>query len=335
MNKRILAAFLAVLLLLFTLTSCEIPRFVTDLFPGLLEETTQVGYDKPPMPPADSYLEAHFIDVGQADCTLLICDGEAMLIDAGNFDAEKIILPYLKALGIDHFSAVVVTHPHADHYGGMREVFSKIKTDTFYSSFRIHPSGSFNSVTNYVLNSMKKEVTVPEPGDFFYLGTAKITFLGPVRKDYEDLNDTSLVFRVDYGEVSFLFTGDMESVAEQDLIESGVNLKADVLKVGHHGSYSSSSYRFLREVMPTYGVIQCGRNNEYGHPHREPLSRFRDAEVVLYRNDLQGHIVCRSEGGKTLTFTTQMNPDAITNPTAVQNDFSYLPTYLYYEEKFN
>lgn len=333
MKKRLLAALLAALLLL-SLTSCEIPQFISDIFSGLADETTRIGDEKPPMPPEGSYLEAHFIDVGQADCTVLICDGEAMLIDAGNFDAEEIILPYLESIGVDHFAAAVVTHPHADHYGGMREVFRKVKTDAFYSPFKTHPSGSFNSVISYVTASMKKEVTVPEQGYVFWLGTARITFLGPVHTDYEDLNDTSLVFRVDYGNVSFLFTGDMESVAEHDLVESGVNLKADVLKVGHHGSYSSSSYRFLREVMPAYGVIQCGKNNDYGHPHREPLSRFRDAEVALYRNDLQGHIVCRSEGGKTLTFTTQMNPDAITNPTATYNDASYLPTYLYYEERF-
>ena len=128
MSKRILASLFAVLILLFALTSCEIPAFITNIFPGLAEETTQIGAEKPPMPPEGSYLEAHFIDVGQADCTVLVCDGQAMLIDAGNVDAEEIILPYLAELGIDHFAAVVVTHPHADHYGGMREVFAKIKT---------------------------------------------------------------------------------------------------------------------------------------------------------------------------------------------------------------
>ncbi len=313
MIKRIFPLLLTLLLLLSIFTSCKPDR------PELTE---------------GSYFEAHFIDVGQADCTLLICDGHAMLIDAGNFGAEDIIVPYVQSLGIEHFDAVVATHPHADHYGGMEGVFREVKTDFFFSPFRIHPSGSFNSVVNYVTYGMKKEVTVPTQGDKFWLGAAEITFLGPVRTDYEDLNDTSLVFRVDYGNVSFLFTGDMESVAEKDLIESGVDLKADVLKVGHHGSYSSSSYHFLREVAPKYGIIQCGRDNEYGHPHRDPLSRFRDAEVKLYRNDLQGHVVCYTDG-ENLTFTTQMNPDAITNPTAAQFDTSYLPTYLYYEEKFN
>lgn len=328
MNKRILAALFAVILLLFSFSSCE--NFDEYTWPWEAEKEEDI-----PQIQEGSYLEVHYIDVGQADCSLVICDGQAMLIDAGNFGAHSIILPYLLEEGVEFLNAVVVTHPHADHYGGMRSVLKNIELDAFYSPFKTHPSGSFNSVTNYVYYTLEREINVPKQGDSFYLGSAKITFLGPIHTDYEDLNNTSLVLRVDYGEVSFLFTGDMESIAEHDLLESGVNLKADVLKVGHHGSYSSSSYRFLREVAPKYGVIQCGRDNEYGHPHSAPLSRFRDAEVQLFRNDMQGHIVCRSEEGKTLTFTTQMNPDVNTNPTAVQNDISYLPTYLYYEEKFD
>lgn len=327
MNKRIISALLAILLLLFSFSSCNANDDFAWPWEGDNDEVVSL--------PEDSYLEVHYIDVGQADCTLIICDGQAMLIDAGNFDAEDIILPYLREQGVEFLNAVVVTHPHADHYGGMKEVLKEYDVDAFYSPFDRHPSGKFNSLMTYVYYTLQREIIVPKQKDYFYLGAAKITFLGPVHTDYTDLNDTSLVFRLDYGEVSFLFTGDMESVAEQDLLKSGVNLKADVLKVGHHGSYSSSSYRFLREVMPTYGVIQCGRNNEYGHPHNAPLSRFRDAEVVLYRNDLQGHVVCSVTDGKTLTFTTQMNPDAVTNPTALYGDTSYLPTYLYYEEKFN
>ena len=333
MNKRIIAALLALLLVLFTFSSCAVPQQVTDLFNEILGNL--FNKDNIPTPPEGSYLEAHFIDVGQADCSLLICDGQAMLIDAGNPGCEDIVLPYLQELGITHLSAVVATHPHADHYGGLPGVLKEVEFDTFYSPFRLHPSGNFNSLTNYVAYSRGKEVTVPTQGQYFYLGSAKITFLGPVHTKYEDLNDTSLVFRVDYGEVSFMFTGDMERVAETDLLESGVNVKADVLKVGHHGSYSSTSYRFLREVAPKYAVIQCGRNNDYGHPHNEPLSRLRDAEVELYRNDLQGHVVCRVTEGKNITFTTQMNPNANTNPTALAEDTSYLPTYLYYEEKFS
>lgn len=330
MNKRILAVLLAVLLLLFSFSSCESFKDNTTT----TSDSLNGGTAEPPQQEG-SYLEVHYIDVGQADCSLIICDGQALLIDAGNFDAEKIIVPYLIEQGVEHLNAVIVTHPHADHYGGMRKVLREIKTDSFYSPFRLHPSGSFNSVIEYVYYSIKIDINVPKQGDSFYLGSAKITFLGPVRTDYEDLNDTSLVFRVDYGEVSFLFTGDMETLAENELLDSGANVKADVLKVGHHGSYSSSSYRFLREVAPQYGIIQCGRDNEYGHPHSAPLSRFRDADVKLYRNDMQGHIVCTVTDGKTITFTTQMNPNAQTNPTISNNDFSYLPTYLYYDEQFD
>ena len=137
---------------------------------------------------------------------------------------------------------------------------------------------------------------VPEVGEVFELGDATITVLGPVKDKYEDLNDTSIVLMVQYGDIRFLFTGDMEMIAETDLLDSGADVKADVLKVGHHGSYSSTGYRLLREVAPTYAVISVGGNNDYGHPHQEPMSRLRDAEVTIYRTDKMYDIVAVTDG---------------------------------------
>ena len=146
--------------------------------------------------------------------------------------------------------------------------------------------------------------------------------MGPL-KEYDDTNDTSIVLRVDYGQTSFLFTGDMETGPERDLVESGANLEATVLKAGHHGSDTSTGYRFLREVMPQYAVISVGEGNKYGHPSDEVLSRFRDAGTEVYRTDMQGHIIAKSDG-KTVTFTTEKEADTATNPTGN----STLQTYI-------
>ena len=148
-----------------------------------------------------------------------------------------------------------------------------------------------------------REITVPQAGDDFNLGSAVVTFLGPVM-EYEDTNNTSLVAKLTFGETSFLFTGDAEMQSESDILDAGFDVSADVLKVGHHGSETSSSYHWLREVMPTYGVISVGEDNTYGHPHEEVLSRLEDAEVTVYRTDLSGTVVCTSDG-VTLSFRTE------------------------------
>ena len=196
---------------------------------------------------------------------------------------------------------MVATHPHEDHIGGLPHVMTHFPVKNIWFSAQPYVNGTVRSFLN-AAKSQHKEVVEASPGFVFNLGRATITVLGPVRTDYEDVNDISLVLMVQFGDTRFLLTGDMESIAETHLVESGVSLKADVLKVGHHGSYSSTSYRFLREVMPTYGVISCGLNNEYGHPHDDPMSRLRDAEVIIYRTDLMSHIVAVSDG-KDITFT--------------------------------
>ena len=246
------------------------------------------------VPPIQEQLWVHFIDVGQADSILLECDGKYALVDGGNDSDGTAVAAYLSMQGVSKLDLVVATHPHEDHIGGLADVIATFPTDAVWSS-------SIPNNTNTVRNFLKSvsnrglEIQHPKVGQVFQLGTATITVIGPV-KEYDDINNLSLVLMVQHGDNRFLLTGDMERTAENDLVESGADLKADVLKVGHHGSESSTGYIFLREVMPTYGIISCGKGNSYGHPHEGPLSRLRDAEVMVLRTDECGTIVARSDG---------------------------------------
>ncbi len=249
-------------------------------------------------------LTVHFIDVGQADCTLLECGGQTMLIDGGNVEDGSLVVSYLKRQGIESLNYVVCTHAHEDHVGGLAGPLNAFKVGQVFAPVTDYDSKVFENFLKYT-HAQGLDVTVPVADTSFLLGEAYVTVLGP-REEYEDTNDTSVVLRVDHGENSFLFTGDMETTAENDLLAAGCRLDADVLKVGHHGSSTSTGYVFLREVMPEYGVISCGIDNSYGHPHEEVTSRLYDAGVTVYRTDKQGTIVATSDG-KGITFTTEKN----------------------------
>lgn len=211
-----------------------------------------------------------------------------------------------------HLDYMVASHAHEDHIGGLSGALNYATVGTAFCPVTEYSSKVFQSMVKY-LDDQEKVLTVPEPGERFTLGSAWVEILGPV-KEYDDTNDTSIVLRIDYGETSFLFTGDMETGAEQDLMESGADVRATVLKAGHHGSDTSTSYQFLREVMPKYTVISVGEGNSYGHPSEEVLSRFRDAGTEVYRTDMQGHIIAVSDG-KTVAFHTEKEADTATNPT--------------------
>lgn len=248
-------------------------------------------------------LTIHFIDVGQADCALLECDGEYMLIDGGNRDDGQLVVSYLQQQGVEELTAVVCTHAHEDHVGGLPSVLAVYPTQAVYAPTNTYASKVFDSFLYYT-DQQRLSVTIPTPGDELTLGGATLTVLGPV-KSYPDANNTSIVLKLSYGDTFFLFTGDMETQAETDMLdywEGRMDFTCDVLKVGHHGSNTSTSYRLLHEVSPTHGVISVGEGNDYGHPHKEPLSRLKQAGVVVLRTDRLGHVIARSDG-ETVSFT--------------------------------
>ena len=249
-------------------------------------------------PTSTAPFSIHFLDVNHADCILIACDGEYALVDGGYPESGDKIVQYLANQGVEDLELVVGTHPHGDHIGGLPQVLRTYPTETVWTSQLPYSNDYVRDFTNAAGSLLEQ----PRPGESFQLGSATIDVIGPLNLVYADANDLSLVLRVTYGDTRFLLTGDMEEVAERELVEAEVDLKADVLKVGHHGSSSSTSYRFLRAVAPTYGVISLAAANEYGHPHRDPMSRLRDADVTIYRTDTMYDIVAFSDG-ETISFT--------------------------------
>ena len=257
-------------------------------------------------PPAGGEVRVHFIDVGQGDCILIEGSGESVLIDAGENDQGDEVLGYLSAAGIEDIDLAVGTHPHSDHIGGMDTVLEGITVGRLMLSDV--PDSIVPTTRTYLDLLDAAEETGTEmfygyPGDQVSICGGTLTVLGPV-EDYDDLNDESLVIRFDYGESSFLFTGDEESGAEEDLLASGTDIGADVLKVGHHGSNTSSSEEFLRAVGPEIAVIECGEGNDYGHPHLEVLERLEAVSAAVYRTDLDGSVVVTADGSGNYDVST-------------------------------
>ena len=258
-------------------------------------------------------LTVTWLDVGQGDAAVIQCGGQSMLIDGGKPEKSSYIYAWLQQHGLSYLDVIVATHVDADHIGGLSGALNYASVGTAYCPETTGTTETFQSFVKY-LAQRGKQITVPTAGETFALGGAQIQILGPLHRA-EDSNDNSIVLKVSFGATSFLFTGDAERAEEQDLLNSGVNLQSTVLKVGHHGSDTSTSYPFLRAVAPQYAVISVGAGNSYGHPTEAVLSRLRDAGVTTFRTDMQGEITAVSDG-QTINFSTAKTAVAIASANA-------------------
>ncbi|GGH84483.1 beta-lactamase superfamily II metal-dependent hydrolase [Pullulanibacillus pueri] len=248
-------------------------------------------------------LQIHFIDVGQADSILIRTpQGKNILIDAGGKKSAVKLMNYLRAFGITTFDAVIATHPHHDHIGGMSAILENFTVKAFYMPDISHYTHAFNDL----YTTVKKEGIMifkakagnkidVEPG-------VKINIIAPLKGNYDHLNDYSYVLKVIHNENSFLLMADAGEQSETELLEKKVNVKADVIKIGHHGADTSSTLPFLKKVNPDTAVISTGNRIKQGYPSKAVINRLHYLKIPTYRSDLLGTIVAHSDG-HNITFT--------------------------------
>ena len=241
-------------------------------------------------------LKVSFFDVGQGDSTFIeLPDGETMLIDAANPEDGEFIKEKIERTGYKKIDYLVATHPHSDHIGGMAEIVNEFEIGNVYMPKVSHNTSSFEKLVDAISQKNIKIKEAKAGTVVFEKEDLKAYILSP-KRDYEDLNNYSVVLKLEYKDTDFLFTGDAEKEVEHELLKSGADLKAQVLKVGHHGSSTSSDKKFISAVSPQYAVISCGEDNDYGHPHKETLKVLESSGTEILRTDILGDIKVFSDG---------------------------------------
>lgn len=282
---------------------------------GREERPADAEYQENQVLKQENCLEVHFIDVGQGDCTLLINDGHAMLIDAGDNDQGTKVQKYLQERGIEKLDYVIGTHPDADHIGGLDVILTKFDCDVVMFPEAESDTFAYRRMMEAVAYK-GYQITGPELFKTYALGNASFEIVGPAKGYAESSNNDSIALKVTFGENSFLFIGDAEKEAQMDMMQSGAELESDVLKAGHHGSSDSADQLFLETVRAEFAVISCGMGNDYGHPHKGTLKLFREFGVKVFRTDEQGSVTAISDGSK---ITWSCEP-SVTWQAGVYND---------------
>lgn len=292
-QKSILTVFVTVILLTF---------LKNGNLDGLLPTNLQSDTSNTPV---SAELTVNYIDVGQGDCSLIhLPDGTKMMIDAGTSDSYENIEKVLTATNTQKIDYLIATHPHADHIGSMRKVVENYPIGSIYM-----PNATSNSATyekllltikekGYTINTTTAGMTIYQDEN------TKIETLAPNNSSYDNLNNYSIVIKLSYKNQNLLFMGDAETLSENEILNNGYIPKSDVIKLGHHGSSTSNSKKFLDAVNPQYAIISCGADNEYGHPHDEVVKRIENANITYYRTDTNGTITLTSDGNG-IAFSTE------------------------------
>lgn len=300
--KVSMAACISAFVIMGMATGCTSGNDKPTIAPVETQNTKEDSTAKNTRVSASGELKVHFIDVGQADSILVQQGSSAMLVDAGNNADNQTVKSYLDKQGITELKYFIGTHKDEDHIGSADYIINSLKVGKVYFPKQTATTKTFEDFVRAVKGKGLK-LTVPSVGESFKLGEATVTVLAPNSSSYKDANDYSIVVKVTYGSTSFLLTGDAESVSESEMVSKGLDLGATVLKVGHHGSKSSTSQSFLNKVKPKYAVISVGKDNDYGHPKQEVMDRLKAKNIPVYRTDENGTIVATSNG-KEVKFST-------------------------------
>ncbi|MBE6764387.1 MAG: MBL fold metallo-hydrolase [Ruminococcaceae bacterium] len=290
-GRRILSAVLSIFILFvsFTFVGCDF-QLPT---PIQLEQ----GDDNIHLPIiyAGDEMVIHFIDVGQGDCSLVQGGGVNILIDSGENGMGTVVVEYLEKIGVSKLHWIIGSHPHSDHIGGIDTVIKSVEVDNLMLPVVDESLTPVTSTYSDVLDAAEEydvSLTMAKAGDFYEFDGMMMEILSPdTQFNYSDLNDCSLVVRFSVNGFSYLTTGDISSSVERDILENGYDVSADVLKLAHHGSSTSSSWAFLKRSAPQYAVVSCGFDNDYGHPHDIVIDRLNELDITIVRRDRLGNVV--------------------------------------------
>lgn len=287
-HKKLILTFFLLTFILSILASC-----------GFLEELDLDRNLEVQLPASGQNMMVHFIDVGQGDSILIqLPNQQNMLIDVGDNHKGQLVVDYLKEQGVSMIDYLIATHPHADHIGGMDNVIDQFEIGVIYMPRVAHTTKTYMELLE-AIDEKNLRIRTAKAGVTITIDDVTVEILAPDSQlESDNLNDYSVVLKLIYGKTKFLLQGDAEKKSEEFILESGMDIKADVIKLGHHGSSTSSTPKYIEAVDPDYAIVMAGEGNKYGHPHKEVVALMNEKGITLYRTDRNGTIVVISDGNK-------------------------------------